>query len=274
MSLSVISPFHNDVDYAASLPPPPTHSLHQSPHSAVVTSLTSRVCLGSGVNLCSWESTMNWMRANCACVRVSWQSSELRLSGAEAQQIGRTCPSSTFLIGPGYRAQMFPLLWCTQKCLWFQKQHVLLHQQIITHFHNIHWLLPTALRPSPVIMAPRIGKAWLIPLMSHKKGEELYTPIALTLCDISIFGHSLSESICLQSWHMLKCPQTCICTSKQRNLDFPVPSCVFCALRMFEQRQYSAAQLRKTNTKVKQMCFQIRCDLVRLITATLKPAVA
>lgn len=74
----------------------------------------------------------------------------------------------------------------------------------------------------------------------------------MTLSNISIFGHLHLESICLQTWHTLHCPQTCIYTSKQRNLDFAVSWCSFCALRIFGYRLNPAAQPGKTNRQIKQ----------------------
>ena len=49
------------------------------------------------------------------------------------------------------------------------------HSQIISHVRNIHWLMPTTLRPFFVIMALRLREGPLISLMSHKRRRIIHS---------------------------------------------------------------------------------------------------
>lgn len=111
--------------------------------------------------------------SNCACMGVSWESSAPDSSRAETHQIGLARPSSTFLIGLGYKAEMCLLChWSTNltccrnifsfffssSTLTLMIGSAFLHPQIIFHVRNIHWLMPTTLRTFFVIMALSLGR--------------------------------------------------------------------------------------------------------------------
>lgn len=88
--------------------------------------------------------------SNCACTGVSRQSSDL----------GSVEPRHTRLDWL-VQAMQFWLAWPTeQKCAFCGKCTLILspvplclHPWIMFHLHNIHWLVPTALKPFSMIMA-------------------------------------------------------------------------------------------------------------------------
>lgn len=115
-----------------------------------------------------------WIERKQLCMHgTELRELSFRLSGAETQQIELARPTTTFFDWSGlqsWKVSFAPLFHASDSfslsllsALTLMNSSAFLHPQIIFHERNIHWLMPTALRPFLVIMALRLGRGHWYP---------------------------------------------------------------------------------------------------------------
>jgi len=118
----------------------------------VVTDFSPSVWLGSGINLCSWKSTMNWMQA----IVHAWEWAKRAQPWTQwSWDTPDWADSSKQYISDWSGLQSWNLPFVSLVHSYDMHQH---STTTVFHLCNIHWLMPTAPRPFSVIMALSLGR--------------------------------------------------------------------------------------------------------------------